>query len=212
MQSKLSFSQVVQIPQSSTQSKPPARKETESHTFFKQTQGQGKRAPFQGCEAFNFGKQPQEPVKQTTANMFQKQSGLNEPQNSNRFSKNEVATPVPAGEMSTIFMSTMPKLSHAEEAITRLEKLLLTKLLRKHDGRGIIINLSNKVFSKTVFELLNKNLNFCPMPGEFNRLNLNTDLQHFFRRIKLRAHFETPDPNCAPSESELFPIVIRAGH
>ena len=60
------------------------------------------------------------------------------------------------------------------------------------------------MFSKTVFELLNKNLNFCPVPGEFNRLNLNTDLQRFFRRIKLRAHFEKRDPNRTPSESELF--------
>ena len=42
------------------------------------------------------------------------------------------------------------------------------------------------------------------MPGEFNRLNLNTELQRFFRRIKFRAHFEKPDPNRTPSESELF--------
>ena len=40
IQSKSSFSQVVQIPQPSTQSRPPARKETESRTFFKQAQGQ----------------------------------------------------------------------------------------------------------------------------------------------------------------------------
>ena len=70
MQSKPSFSQVVQIPQPSTQSKPPARKETESRTFFKQAQEQGKRGPLQGRAAFNFGKQPQEPVKQITANIF----------------------------------------------------------------------------------------------------------------------------------------------
>ena len=66
------------------------------------------------------------------------------------------------------------------------------------------MNLTRKVFSKDVFELLNKNLNFCPVPGEFNRLNFTADLQRFSRRIKLRAHFEKPDPSYTPSESELF--------
>ena len=65
------------------------------------------------------------------------------------------------------------------------------------------MNLSSKVLSKAAFELLNKNLNFCPVPGEYDRLNLNTDLQRFFRRIKLRAHFDKPDPNHIPSESKL---------
>ena len=66
------------------------------------------------------------------------------------------------------------------------------------------MNISSKVFSKAAFELLNKNLNFCPVPGEYNRFNLNTDLQRFFRRIKLRAHFDKPHPYHIPSESELF--------
>ena len=86
----------------------------------------------------------------------------------------------------------------------RIRKVLQTKLLRKHDRRGTVVNLSSKVFSKAAFELLNKNLNFCPVPSEYNRLNLNTDLQRFFRRIKLRAHFDKPDPYHIPSESELF--------
>ena len=66
------------------------------------------------------------------------------------------------------------------------------------------MNLTRKVFSKDVSELLNKNINFCPVQGEFNRLNLTADLQRFFRRIRLRAHFEKPDPSYTPSQSELF--------
>ena len=90
MQSKPSFSQVVQIPQPSTQSKPPARKKTEN---LKKAQGQGKLAPFQESAAFNFGNQPQQPVKQTAANILQNQSGFNEPQSSNRFSKKRSCNP-----------------------------------------------------------------------------------------------------------------------
>ena len=66
------------------------------------------------------------------------------------------------------------------------------------------MNLTNKIFSKAVFELLSKNLKFCPVSGEFNRPNLNTDQQRFLRRIELRAHFEKPDSSIFPPESELF--------
>ena len=48
----------------------------------------------------------------------------------------------------------------------RIRKILSSKLLRKHDRRGTEVNLTRKVFSKDVFELLNKNLNFFPVPGE----------------------------------------------
>ena len=37
-----------------------------------------------------------------------------------------------------------------------------------------------------------------------NTTDLDTDLHSFFRRIKLRAHFDKLDPNHIPSESELF--------
>ena len=53
--------------------------------------------------------------------------------------------------MNTIFMSTMQKLSHAAEAITGLENSF-NKTTQEHDGRGTVVNLSSKVFSKTVSE------------------------------------------------------------
>ena len=76
------------------------------------------------------------------------------------------------------------------------------------------MNLTRKVFSKDVFELLNKNLNFSPVPGELNRLNLTEDLQRFFRGTKLRAHFEKPNPSYTPSnsQSELLHAVTKVGH
>ena len=64
------------------------------------------------------------------------------------------------------------------------------------------MNLSNKKFTKHEFELLNKNLNFCPRPNQFNKSNFNEDLQAFFRGVKLKAHFCNNQPN-EPSE-DLF--------
>ena len=66
----------------------------------------------------------------------------------------------------------------------------------ERSNNGIRTILSTKLFRK-------HDLNFCPVPGEFNRLNLDTDVQRFFRRIKLRAHFEKQDPNRTLLESEL---------
>ena len=65
------------------------------------------------------------------------------------------------------------------------------------------MNLSNKKFTKHEFDLLNKNLNFCPRPNQFNKSNFNKDLQAFFRRVKLKAHFRNNQPY-EPSEEDLF--------
>ena len=65
------------------------------------------------------------------------------------------------------------------------------------------MNLSNKKFTKHEFDLLNKNLNFCPRPNQFNKSNFNKDLQAFFRRVKFKAHFRNNQPY-EPSEEDLF--------
>ena len=65
------------------------------------------------------------------------------------------------------------------------------------------MNLSNKKFTKHEFDLLNNNLNFCPRPNQFNKSNFNKDLQAFFHRVKLKAHFRNNQPY-EPSEEDLF--------
>ena len=64
-----------------------------------------------------------------------------------------------------------------------------------------VINLTQKRFKKNEFKLLNKNLNFCPRPFQYNTKKLNDDLLRFFRTLKLKAHF-TPkdDDDEAPRE------------
>ena len=66
------------------------------------------------------------------------------------------------------------------------------------DPNGAVVNLSNKKFTKHEFDLLNKNLNFCPHPNQFNKSNFNKDLQAFFRRVKLKAHFRNNQPIRSP--------------
>ena len=36
---------------------------------------------------------------------------------------------------------------------------------------------------------MNKNLNFCPRPNQYNKNELNEDLLKFYRNLKLKAHF-----------------------
>ena len=42
---------------------------------------------------------------------------------------------------------------------------------------------------------MNKNLNFCPTPGYFNKKELQSDLENFKRKIKLKAYFSTKESN-----------------
>ena len=58
------------------------------------------------------------------------------------------------------------------------------------------MNLSNKQFTFPEYNLLNKNLNFCPSPGKYNKATLQKDIDAFTRRIKLKAHFNNEnEPN-----------------
>ena len=65
------------------------------------------------------------------------------------------------------------------------------------------MNLSTKRFTKYEYKLSNKKLSFCSIPNQFNRINFNKDLQAFFRRIKLKAHF-ADNTLYEPTEDECF--------
>ena len=62
----------------------------------------------------------------------------------------------------------------------------------QHDNEpsGNVINLSKHSFTKTQYDLLNKNLNFCPTPGYYNKKCLKKDVENFNRKIKLKAFFQ----------------------
>ena len=58
------------------------------------------------------------------------------------------------------------------------------------------MNLSSKQFTTPEYNLLNKNLNFGPSPGKYNKATLQKDIEAFTRRIKLKAHFNNEnEPN-----------------
>ena len=54
------------------------------------------------------------------------------------------------------------------------------------------------------YKLLNKNLNFILTLKVYNKNELDTDLNHFFRRIKLKAYFKDTPNNKNDDESRLF--------
>ena len=71
------------------------------------------------------------------------------------------------------------------------------------DPYNTVHNLSSKSFSKYEYQLLNKNLNFCPTPNIFNKTILNQEVNKFYRRIKLKAHFKD-SKTTLPKEDMLF--------
>ena len=67
----------------------------------------------------------------------------------------------------------------------------------------MIINLSRKSFTIYNFKFLNKGLNFCPTPGLYNSREFANDINHFSRKIKIKAHFGT-QTNTSKNENEGF--------
>ena len=50
------------------------------------------------------------------------------------------------------------------------------------------------------FKLLNKNLNFCPIPLPYKTKELEEDMKEFFRKIKLKAHFNNNEETLEDEE------------
>ena len=85
-----------------------------------------------------------------------------------------------------------------------------TEFRYKSDPSGNVVNLSKQSFSFGTYKLLNKNFNFIPISKRYNKNQLSSDLQNFFRLIELRAHFK--DETCITTinhPNEQVPFKIK---
>ena len=128
---------------------------------------------------------------------------------SNSISENSKTTQHPKNvqEASEGGQSEKVELLSVVTFIKETMKTLATfeKLIRhQSDPDGNIINLTKHSFTKAEYKLLNKNLNFIPNPKVYNKNELDTDLNDFFRRIKLKAYFKDTPNNKNDDESRLF--------
>ena len=69
----------------------------------------------------------------------------------------------------------------------RIRKAISRAIQHRSDPNVNMINLSKHSFTKRQYDLVNKNLNFCPRPGQYNTIILKKDLESFNRKIKLKA-------------------------
>ena len=72
----------------------------------------------------------------------------------------------------------------------KLQRAIKNAVRLQSDPAGQIINLTQKTFSRKTFKLLNKKLNFVPTQNRMNTKELHNQLDEFYRRIKLKAHFQ----------------------
>ena len=75
---------------------------------------------------------------------------------------------------------TMETLSQNARIMENLGENFKAFLEQKKNPCGQVVNLSKKAFSKYEYSLLNKGLNFCPTPKQYNRASVNKDLEKFF--------------------------------
>ena len=80
------------------------------------------------------------------------------------------------------------------ENFGNLRKTLEKSIRHQSDPNGKIINLTKHSFTKAEHKLFFKKINFIPTPKVYNKNELDTDLNAFSKRIKLKAYFkETPN-------------------
>ena len=54
---------------------------------------------------------------------------------------------------------------------------------------NLVVNLSSTELTNSEEKLLSRGLNFCPIPSNINNLQLETDVDQFARRLRLKEHF-----------------------
>ena len=79
-------------------------------------------------------------------------------------------------EFRSNFSGTHPRDATGNNGHRRLKKTLRPNVKTKLGPFGNVVNLSDNLFSKSEFSLLNENLNFCSRPSKYNKQNLNKDL------------------------------------
>ena len=77
-----------------------------------------------------------------------------------------------------------------EVIFTPCEACIWQYILLQSDTEGNVVNSTAFSFSKSEYKLLNKNLNFIPTPKVYNKNELNSNLNNFFRLIKSQVHFK----------------------
>ena len=80
------------------------------------------------------------------------------------------------------------------ESLNHIRKAIYCTQRNRNDPLNNVVNVSKNTFTYNEFKLLNKNLNFCPTPAEYNKSKYTKDINDFIRRIKLKAHFKTTQP------------------
>ena len=55
------------------------------------------------------------------------------------------------------------------------------------------MNISNVPLSSEEKDLLSRGLSFCPKPSQIDRFQLKEDIQHYFRRLRLKEFFHESD-------------------
>ena len=79
-------------------------------------------------------------------------------------------------EFRSNFSGTHPRDATGNNGHRRLKKTLRPNVKTKLGPFGNVVNLSDNLFSKSEFSLLNENLNVCSRPSKYNKQNLNKDL------------------------------------
>ena len=104
--------------------------------------------------------------------------------------KNKIGTAASVDGSQKSDKTSNKVMQSAMQSFIRIGKATSRTIQHRSDPNGNIINLSKHSFTKEgQYDLLNRNLNFCPTPAQYNKSTLKKDLESFNRKIKLKAFF-----------------------
>ena len=84
----------------------------------------------------------------------------------------------------------------------KLQRAIKNTIRLQFDPAGQIINLTQKKYSRGIYKLFSKNLNFVPTQNKINKKELHDQLEEFYRRRKLKSHFQDIRKQADLSEEE----------
>ena len=64
------------------------------------------------------------------------------------------------------------------------------------------MNLATYALARDTYKLLNKNLNFIPTPNVHSKQKRDTELQNFYRLVKLKRYFQNKQNQLPTDENQ----------
>ena len=84
----------------------------------------------------------------------------------------------------------------------RIQRAINESVEHRYDSDGNVMKLATYSLARDTYKLLNKNLNFIPTPNVYSKQKRDTELQNFYRLVKLKRYFQNKQNQLPTDENQ----------